>query len=430
MRLGSRQYHTKTRNGCGQCKKRRVRCNLEPPVCSNCRRRNETCDYSLDHPALSLPSTKQVVTVSSCMPTEPNGFKTSLGSIPWETVVALTVSHQNRITTQRAFSDVLLSFVEKTYTESTVSNTELATWIQELDQHIRRFNYLEPTVKSIQSLFQWLNGGESPSKSYALALQYNIEASNRFRVSNLRVTEKNWLAMLIFGIGIIIFHSCMAVSSSDEDFDFLSVFRILRESSRLGRQVGPYFLRSGLGEALTRRFTHDEPVSQEILDPLQLLETSEYLNGLPEKTKLIYHQTIASLKSWAVIVHGCPQTWKDFIYFPEIVSEAYLELLQKRDPFALLIFIHWCTIMHRAHRWFMDRWVRRAANFAMSYLGPEWAGSLEWPKTMLNSPPPNYPISRFPVMDHYSGLILLPFTRALWSNEAIEVLHPNLNNTR
>lgn len=42
---GSRRHHTKSRNGCAQCKRRRVRCNCIAPVCSNCKRRNERCSF-------------------------------------------------------------------------------------------------------------------------------------------------------------------------------------------------------------------------------------------------------------------------------------------------------------------------------------------------------------------------------------------------
>ncbi|KAJ2906724.1 uncharacterized protein MKZ38_000460 [Zalerion maritima] len=45
MTSGSRRPHTKSRNGCAQCKARRVRCNCVGPICSNCRRRKEQCSF-------------------------------------------------------------------------------------------------------------------------------------------------------------------------------------------------------------------------------------------------------------------------------------------------------------------------------------------------------------------------------------------------
>lgn len=96
--------------------------------------------------------------------------------------------------------------------------------------------------------------------------------------------------------------------------------------------------------------------------------------------------------------------------------EAYVKRLHGRDPFALLIFIYWCAIIYRARRWFTGRWAHRAANSAMAYLGNEWAGLLEWPKSILDSPDPIPQALRFTIRDHYSELILLPFIRSLGSN--------------
>ncbi|KAI1779192.1 hypothetical protein F4818DRAFT_403607 [Hypoxylon cercidicola] len=400
MPSGSRQLHTKTRNGCGQCKKRRVRCNLEGPVCSHCRRRKEACDYSLGYPTIPPPSAKTGITIPP--------------ALHWESKDnAKSYLTTFRITPQRAFPDVLLWFIEKARTESTIPSTELSVWMRELNHHIGQFNYLEPTVRSVQSLFHWLDSGQALSRYYALALRYNIEASNRFRLSGLRVTENNWLAMLIFGIGIIIFHFCISLSSPDADFNFLDMFYVLRESSRLGHQVGPYFLRSQLGAFIKRQYAFYMPVDEDILNPIRLLESVEHPPKTSDETKTVYRETIASLKSWIIMIEGCPQTWRDFICFPEFVSEAYLELLQRRDPFALLIFVYWCAIIYQARRWFTGRWARRAANSAMSYLGNEWTSLLDWPKGVLDSPDPIPPASRVTIKDHYSELILLPFIRSL-----------------
>ncbi|KAH8699186.1 hypothetical protein BGW36DRAFT_460960 [Talaromyces proteolyticus] len=50
--MPSRRFHSKSRHGCIACKKRKVKCDIERPVCSNCARRKEECVYHLgDDPA-------------------------------------------------------------------------------------------------------------------------------------------------------------------------------------------------------------------------------------------------------------------------------------------------------------------------------------------------------------------------------------------
>lgn len=125
--------------------------------------------------------------------------------------------------------------------------------------------------------------------------------------------------MLIFGVGIIIFHFCIALSSPDAEFNFLDMFYVLRESSRLGRQVGPYFLRSQLSAFIKRQYAFDMAVDDEILNPIRLLESVEHPRDTSDETRTVYRETVASLKSWIVMMKGRPQTWRDFIYFPEFV---------------------------------------------------------------------------------------------------------------
>ncbi|KAI0116652.1 hypothetical protein F4776DRAFT_673198 [Hypoxylon sp. NC0597] len=389
MSSGSRQFHSESRNGCGQCKKRRVRlwCNLESPVCLNYRKRKEACDYLQGQPTLFLSSTKPATSTPSCSPSEPNNTDVPSSSIRFRSAALLPIDSPNTSTPQHAFSDVLTSILDKVYIGTTISNIGFSAWTQELHCHISQFNYIEPTLKLIQSLFQWLSGGRTISKSYISSLRYNIEAYNRFRVSNIRVTEANWLAMLIFGIGIIIFHFCVALSSSDPDINFIEMFYVLRESSKLDRRVGPYLLRSRLGTLLKRRYIVDGSVDDEVLTAIEHLDVVVCREEQSTDTRLMYCQTVKSLKSWVIMVEGCPHTWRDFIHFPEMVSEAYLQSLQEKTPLALLTFIY----------------------------------------CVLGSPSPSYSNSPLRARDHYSELIV-SLGHYIRPDESIELMCSNVGS--
>lgn len=45
---GKRKFHQKSRNGCLTCKKRRVKCDEQRPVCQKCQHMNLTCGYTTD----------------------------------------------------------------------------------------------------------------------------------------------------------------------------------------------------------------------------------------------------------------------------------------------------------------------------------------------------------------------------------------------
>ncbi|KAF2655836.1 hypothetical protein K491DRAFT_778508 [Lophiostoma macrostomum CBS 122681] len=68
MNGGTRKSHTKSRNGCSQCKRARVKCSGQAPKCSRCGLRNLECDFADErtrsrilrlgwtHQSLTLPS--------------------------------------------------------------------------------------------------------------------------------------------------------------------------------------------------------------------------------------------------------------------------------------------------------------------------------------------------------------------------------------
>jgi hypothetical protein len=52
-----RKWHTKTRNGCKTCKKRRVRCDETKPVCNRCTSLNKVCE-GYEPPQVSRPTSR------------------------------------------------------------------------------------------------------------------------------------------------------------------------------------------------------------------------------------------------------------------------------------------------------------------------------------------------------------------------------------
>ncbi|KAF2672315.1 hypothetical protein BT63DRAFT_452819 [Microthyrium microscopicum] len=54
--MAPRLHHTKSRNGCRMCKKRRVKCDEIHPTCTNCKRHGVSCEYpSKDSPGSRSP---------------------------------------------------------------------------------------------------------------------------------------------------------------------------------------------------------------------------------------------------------------------------------------------------------------------------------------------------------------------------------------
>ncbi|KAE8370356.1 hypothetical protein BDV27DRAFT_79167 [Aspergillus caelatus] len=56
MANGSRKSHRKSRLGCGNCKRRRIKCDEVRPSCGGCLRHSVECDYQLEESSTNLPT--------------------------------------------------------------------------------------------------------------------------------------------------------------------------------------------------------------------------------------------------------------------------------------------------------------------------------------------------------------------------------------
>ncbi|KAF2691300.1 hypothetical protein K458DRAFT_412602 [Lentithecium fluviatile CBS 122367] len=63
MPAGTRRTHNKTRLGCAQCKRRRIKCDCTHPICDNCKKKGHECSFLLLAPSSRLSITS---------PTEPS----------------------------------------------------------------------------------------------------------------------------------------------------------------------------------------------------------------------------------------------------------------------------------------------------------------------------------------------------------------------
>ncbi|GIZ48397.1 hypothetical protein CKM354_001145900 [Cercospora kikuchii] len=78
----ARQTHRKSRFGCLQCKRRRVKCGEEKPACNNCARRHMPCSYTSSYPASKVSSVPGNNDVDSTPSHSITSFDNSAASSP------------------------------------------------------------------------------------------------------------------------------------------------------------------------------------------------------------------------------------------------------------------------------------------------------------------------------------------------------------
>ncbi|KAM0437894.1 hypothetical protein ACHAPT_002259 [Fusarium lateritium] len=81
---------------------------------------------------------------------------------------------------------------------------------------------------------------------------------------------------------------------------------------------------------------------------------------------------------------GYNQAWSGPFIWLHSSPDEYFELLQQRQPPALLIFAYLGTLFHGLNEyWFLDGWGRNMVDVADELLGEYWSRWMAWPKLVV-----------------------------------------------
>ena len=355
--MSSRESHTKTRNGCIQCKRRHVKCDLRAPVCTNCSRREQWCDYQLlgtDDYAPHHHTQSSLASGLSFVPTMPNS---------------------PRISAFAHFSPAIFL--------SLGQHEPHGKWDPVIVQEISQKAFLQHAFLALSALLQQYDSPSKTNQDYINAYTHHIEASTVFRHAMSTSTDHNWLASLVFAMTVIVFH--MRVSATQPSKDSVAeTILVLRSAAKFARSIALPFLRaqSIVSRRLKEKITLMDPqLLGSITSLKQLIDGTEWKQ---DDLKSVYEQSIEALRQWIAMTRGHPEIWLDFVWWPVRVDSEYVNLLAQRQPVALIVFLHWCAVMVNApKRWFLDGWIDNLAKQAFSSLEPPWMSFVNWPSLVF-----------------------------------------------
>ncbi|KAH0491021.1 hypothetical protein TgHK011_002467 [Trichoderma gracile] len=389
MTGGSRTFHHKSRNGCGRCKKRRVRCNLQAPSCSNCTRRGELCDYrflgcdTAGPPTLSSSHAASGIRKRSCK----NGSSSPEAPLvrPVSTYMA-PVSHplpDVDATHIRAASRTVVDSMALCL----LRDDERHLIYDELVDQTDASDFLEHNMAMISTLHNTSTtslpkaNSDKAKPDLLAAYQHQIAASSKFRSSVGTISDRNWFTVLVFAISVLIFHFDIhrRAKRGLADDEFLEPILALRGAALLGMELGPWLMKSRLLAVIRRRVAAENPpwdhLAEEAITSLQMMnEASTAL-----RSRQVCRDALEKMQFWLRLTSCRPRTWLHFVWWPGAIEQEYLHLLETRDPMALVILVHWCAVMKASPRkWFLEGWAESVARPAIAQIGPEWDDAMEW----------------------------------------------------
>jgi hypothetical protein len=285
--------------------------------------------------------------------------------------------------------------ISKILSNSWFTPHEIKLWGSALESSSSKYQYVQHSLLALSTLIdefnhriEWPEAHQQAAPVFAY--QHHITASTLFRQSPPVVDEHNWVAVLAFGLSIIIFHFAVQQLHPDPEFNVLETFRILRTTMALNEASLPHLKSSKFWPLILSR-TLLPNLSMDIKLRTALQNMGRVITRAVEsssKNADVHKQAFWELREWAIECQGNPRTWRHYLIWPAAVCEEYLDLVSSGDEISILIFIYWCAIMYQSpRRWFITSWSKRTALTAMRLLKADWGNVLYWPLEVFDMVP-------------------------------------------
>ena len=258
-------------------------------------------------------------------------------------------------------------------------------------KHLGDQSYLQHNVLALAALQRYLTSPEDAIECYTAACTHHLEASRIFRQTTTVINNQNWLPAYVLCTSVIMFHFAVSQLGAHpytcdpmEPHDFLEAFFVLRLTSLLSKQLLQWFpstLKGMIKQRLDKfEVKPDLYVEKAVSAFCSALDEVEDVDG--SKSTLTAAATF--LREWVHGTDGIPRSWVHIIWWPAVVGQDFISLLERRSPLAVVIFIYWSTILSRApSRWYLDGWSKRTVAVALEGLPPDVEPMLRWPREVL-----------------------------------------------
>ncbi|KAL4946926.1 hypothetical protein BDW69DRAFT_205171 [Aspergillus filifer] len=428
QKIRSRRTHRKSRFGCGNCKKRRVKCDEKKPACSNCLQHSIECDFQSPsrspsegatpphqfkfrqskYQTYSSPQsqsqsqsqsqqknepTKRSIAIQCDTPSLPTGAQ---NPNPGEgiSLLDLHLFHHFTTSTYRTVADETLgphnvwqihvpqwglSFHSIMHLLLTLSALHLGflnpgkrdTYIRQADQH---FTFGVRSVTSVLALDKLDSNNCQYIYIAAIMICFAYFArgprDGEFLVFNTN-GKSEWLVLL---------HGVRTILAEKQAEIFTGVLDPAAGKERQGQSlIQQLSAPIGLSDEFARHFQ-------------QLDEVQTMISALPsEEDKALYthsiNDLICSFKSayreieernhpTSLMSHTMGWTFRQ--------TEDMIDKLEGRDPIALVILAHWAILLYFMRDiWFMQGWDRHIVRGIRACLPEAFYAWVEWPEEVV-----------------------------------------------
>ncbi|KAK9323814.1 hypothetical protein V1517DRAFT_257516 [Lipomyces orientalis] len=431
--MPSRRNHKKSRLGCLQCKRRKVKCDEKVPRCSGCAKHNIACKYtssSVNKLLLSrslYSEDRQVFDTAGCssssswttgrylpsssahetslndrfllhapLSIDPSTLSTSPSSLCALNMWGYSAERDNQFKSDLFIRELELMHHYSTQTYQSFSDTpeiqEIWKTIVPKEALTHRFLMHGLLALSALHLIRANIRKDKTRTTYVeIATIHQSLGLNLFRQELNHITPLNCHAAFAFSgilsISAFAFSSCTGIKQGVGPVEeILQTFMLLRGGVEILCIAWNWIENGQLGPILDRKWngtTLDDSVPQEIRNALEHLDklNNDNFDGI---TKEACSSAIEKLRATFGKFYANSEKMRIAMMWPIAIPAAYITLLHSRQPMALVILAHYCIILQWLDGcWWMTGWSEQLVLAIYQSLDATWWSSIRCPMQIV-----------------------------------------------
>ncbi|KAJ9205483.1 transcriptional regulator family: Fungal Specific TF [Paecilomyces variotii] len=407
-KLRSRKSHRKSRLGCKNCKRRRLKCDENKPACSNCIAHAIDCDFSLPSPGTDSSSS-----------THPIRFKQSR----FQSLVCSSSGSMERKEASSKCASVQCDLWTSDSRTGNISLADLGLYHHFITSTCRTIRY-EPTDKhalylihvprwgltfpSILHLILALSALHLGHKNPHLLFEYQAQADDHFTFGVRSVTavlsqldsgncQKIYVAAMLiclvyFGRGprrgeylvfsergssewLVLMRGVRAILVSEHDRIFTGVLEPEDEGTpdEVISTLLPELTQHQKQIDMIRRLLNESIIDRNVLSAY-MAAVDDLLNSLEE----VFRMRSAGRDGLCLMAATFGWIYR--------LPEQFIQLLEGKDTYALIILAHWSILLkYMEASWLMTGWHSHVVSGVVSSLDPDFHSWIEWPVNFVHT---------------------------------------------
>ncbi|KAF7134194.1 hypothetical protein CNMCM5793_005922 [Aspergillus hiratsukae] len=390
--MALRRPHRKSRHGCVECKRRRVKCDEARPACSNCVKRRTQCEYDSSGSFLWADGRSQSRTGSNKSASEGPQEQESLH----DTAISFGILGKlggHGAATQYSLTglnlcdlELMVQWCNETYRSFSRNEQTDRIWRAGVPEEALSYPFLMHGILALSALHIARTRADHRYDYVSIAVAHQDQALTLFREQLHDINPSNAKAMFAFASIVAVYafgypHPPDAKDPWDYIDDLLQVLILSRGVHQVLSTASSSIKDSDFGP-IVQFDKYEVNLPDDILFALGKLQDANKSIGETDSTHdtSVYEDTI---DKWADMT-GAVYSGLTFVAvacrWAIRLQPRYVDCLRERKPLALVILAYYCAILHRLrHNWCLDEWGPRVSKALWLVLDERWRPLIYWP---------------------------------------------------